>query len=105
MNTNPILSLDEETQVQALLNELKKFVTCVPVSHYTPPTQTSSGSFSFDHKASDKDSFFYEDYSLLLIEGGHTGKELIKLVKLYCNRIPKDLNVDLWRLFIEPIPD
>ena len=30
MNTNPILSLDEETQVQALLNELKKFVTCVP---------------------------------------------------------------------------
>ena len=104
MNTNPILSLDEETQVQALLNELKKFVTCVPVSHYTPPTQTSSGSFSFDHKASDKDSFFYEDYSLLLIEGGHTGKELIKLVKLYCNRIPKDLNVDLWRLFIEPIP-
>ena len=104
MNTESILSPAEEIQVQTLLNELKDFITRVPVSHYTPPTKTSSGSFSFDHKTPDEDAFFYEDYSLLLMEDVHTGKELIRLVKLYCNRIPKDLNIDLWRIFIEPIP-
>lgn len=101
MNFNPILTPDEEKKIDNLLNELKEFITKIPVSHYTPPTDKSSGAFSFKQGPSGIDSFFYEDYSLQLLEGGHTGKELIKLVKLYCNHIPKTVDIDLWPIFIQ----
>ena len=97
MIKNSILTEDEQEQAKQLLEKLKTFIKAVPVAHYTKPTSTANGRFS--------GNFYNEDYTASLTTGGHVGIELVKLVKLFSNRLKHENNLDVWAVFIREIPE
>lgn len=102
-----ILKKEEAYAVDEALIRLALYARAIPVAHYSKDPNDPNGAYipSLDKNG----DFFRESYSDMLIESQHTGRELAKMLKLFCsqktsNEAAKLTLNTIWEWFTRRIP-
>ena len=96
----------EAATPQIILEEIKKFVTKVPVAKYIAPCEEKGNQSKLDFDQKDgTDCLFRLDYSSLLTKNGRSGYELLHLIKEFSRRVLERSNRDFWKIFSTNLPE